>query len=61
MDNNNEKKLNGTVIVTYRCNAHCSMDEMVEDYGIDIPLWEKSWINKAVYAVHGRRLLLRKA
>ena len=25
MDNNNEKKLNGTVIVTYRCNARCSM------------------------------------
>ena len=25
MANNNEKKLNGTVIVTYRCNARCSM------------------------------------
>ena len=25
MSNNNEKKLNGTVIVTYRCNARCSM------------------------------------
>ena len=37
------------------------MDEMVEDYGIDIPLWEKSWTSKAVCAVHGRRLLLRKA
>ena len=23
--NNGEKKLNGTVIVTYRCNARCSM------------------------------------
>ena len=23
--NNSEKKLNGTVIVTYRCNARCSM------------------------------------
>ena len=37
------------------------MDEMVKDYGIDIPLWEKSWTSKAVCAVHGRRLLLRKA
>ena len=25
MANNSEKKLNGTVIVTYRCNARCSM------------------------------------
>lgn len=25
MSNNSEKKLNGTVIVTYRCNARCSM------------------------------------
>ena len=25
MADNNEKKLNGTVIVTYRCNARCSM------------------------------------
>ena len=25
MVNNSEKKLNGTVIVTYRCNARCSM------------------------------------
>ena len=25
MANNNEKKLNGTVIVTYRCNARCSI------------------------------------
>lgn len=25
MAKNNEKKLNGTVIVTYRCNARCSM------------------------------------
>ena len=25
MKKNAEKKLNGTVIVTYRCNARCSM------------------------------------
>ena len=25
MKKNTEKKLNGTVIVTYRCNARCSM------------------------------------
>ena len=25
MSNKSEKKLNGTVIVTYRCNARCSM------------------------------------
>ena len=25
MSNNSEKKLNGTVIVTYRCNARCSI------------------------------------
>ena len=25
MSNTSEKKLNGTVIVTYRCNARCSM------------------------------------
>ena len=25
MKSNGEKKLNGTVIVTYRCNARCSM------------------------------------
>ena len=25
MDKNSEKKLNGTIIVTYRCNARCTM------------------------------------
>lgn len=29
MANNNEKKLNGTVIVTYRCNARCSIHQQI--------------------------------
>ena len=38
------------------------MDRLVDDYvGDKIPLWEKSWTSRERCAVHGRRLLLRKA
>ncbi|WP_230399238.1 hypothetical protein [Novisyntrophococcus fermenticellae] len=37
------------------------MEKLVEDYGGQIPLWEKSWTGREVCAVHGKKLLLKKA
>ena len=37
-----EKKLNGTVIVTYRCNARCSMCNRYQEVAEDV-LHEYHW------------------
>ena len=38
-----EKKLNGTVIVTYRCNARCSMDNTQKSFGSTAGRIVKAW------------------